>query len=150
MMFRRALAVVAGVLPASLVAVLLFLALYSWPALRFNGLSFVSSNTWNLGSMYGSPITRGGVQMLPGAHYGILFLIVGTLLSTLLALIIAVPIGVGAAIFLAEAVPGRARLWLSFLVELLAAVPSVVFGLWGLTVVIPLLGHHVFPWLAAI
>ncbi len=150
MLFQRVVAIGAGALPASLIAVILFLVLYSWPAIRFNGIGFIISDVWNVGSQYGEPITRDGVQMLPGAHYGILFLIVGTLLSTVIALIIAVPTGVGAAIFLAEAVPGAARLWLSFLVELLAAVPSVVFGLWGFAVLIPVLGHHVFPWMASI
>lgn len=150
MRFRSALAVVAGVLPASLCAVLFFLADYSWPAIRFNGIGFITENTWNLGNLYGSPIVRNGVQTMPGAHYGILFLIVGTLLSTIIALVVAVPVGVGAAVFLAEAVPGRLRMWLSFFVELLAAVPSVVFGLWGFAVLIPLLGHHVFPLISTI
>ncbi len=145
MSFRRVLAVFAGVLPASLIAVLLFLAVYSWPAVRFNGIGFVTSTSWNLGNTYGSPILRNGVQVLPGAHYGILFLIAGTLLSTVIALLIAVPVGVGAAIFLAEAVPGWMRQWLSFFVELLAAVPSVVFGLWGYAVLVPLLGHFIYP-----
>ena len=145
MTFRRILALFAGVLPASLIAVILFLAVYSWPAVRFNGLGFVTSTTWNLGNTYGTPITRDGVMLLPGAQYGILFLIAGTLLSTLIALLLAVPTGVGAAIFLAEAVPSSLRTTLSFLVELLAAVPSVVFGLWGYAVLIPLLGQHVFP-----
>lgn len=148
MTYRRLLALFAGVLPASLIAVILFLAVYSWPAVRFNGLDFVTSTTWNLGNTYGDPILRNGVAVLPGARYGILFLVAGTLLSTVIALVLAVPTGVGAAIFLAEAVPGRIRLWLSFLVELLAAVPSVVFGLWGYAVLIPLLGHHVFPVMA--
>ena len=150
MTFRRLLSFVAGILPASLIAVIAFLAIYSWPAVRFNGWGFVVRNTWNLGNTYGSPILRDGVPMLPGAQYGILFLIAGTLLSTVIALVLAVPIGVGAAIFLAEAVPGRLRPWLSFLVELLAAVPSVVFGLWGYAVLIPLLGHHIFPVLARV
>jgi len=145
MKFRRLLALIAGILPASLIAVIGFLAIYSWPALRFNGWHFVIGTTWNLGNTYGTPILRDGVPMLPGAQYGILVLIVGTVLSTVIALALAVPTGVGAAIFLAEAVPGRMRLWLSFLVELLAAVPSVVFGLWGYAVLIPLLGQHVFP-----
>lgn len=145
MNFRRILIGFASVLPASLVAVILFLAVYSWPAVKFNGLDFIFGTTWNLGNTYGSPIVHNGVQMLPGAHYGILFLIVGTLLSTVIALLIAVPVGVGAAIFLAEAVPGQLRLWLSFLVELLAAVPSVVFGLWGYAVLIPLMGKTIFP-----
>jgi phosphate transport system permease protein len=76
-----------------------------------------------------------------------LFLIVGTLLSTAIALAIAVPVGVGAALFLAEGVPAPLRPWLSFFVELLAAIPSVVYGLWGYVVVIPFLGHHLFPFM---
>jgi phosphate transport system permease protein len=148
MRFKTALSVFAGALPASLVAVLIFLGLYAWPAIRFNGFHFLVSNNWNLGNLYANPITVHGMAIMPGAHYGILFLLVGTMASTLIALLLAVPIGVGAAIFLAEAVPGQLRLWLSFFVELLAAVPSVVFGLWGYVVVIPFLGHHVFPLMA--
>jgi phosphate transport system permease protein len=92
---------------------------------------------------------KNGQQLLPGAHYGILFLIAGTLLSTAIAVALAVPLGVGSAMFLAEGVPGAARTWISFFVEMLAAVPSVVFGLWGYAVVIPFLGQHVFPWMVA-
>ena len=147
MRFKTGLAVVAGALPASLVLIVVFLTIYAWPAIWFNGFQFVTSNTWNLGNLYGDPTMVSGTEIMPGAHYGILFLIVGTLLSTLIALVIAVPVGIGAAVFLAEAVPGRLRLGLSFFVELLAAVPSVVFGLWGYVVVIPALGHYVFPFL---
>lgn len=148
MRFKTGLAIAAGALPASLVLIILFLTVYAWPAIVFNGFHFVTSNTWNLGNLYGDPVMVNGTEVAPGAHYGILFLIAGTLLSTLIALIIAVPVGVGAAIFLAEAVPGRRRLTLSFFVELLAAVPSVVFGLWGYVVVIPFLAHYLFPLMA--
>lgn len=148
MKFRTFLALIAGVLPGSLAAVVIFLTVYSWPAIRFNGIDFAFRNTWNLGNLYADPVTVGGFSIQPGAHYGILFLIVGTLLSTLIALVLAVPVGVGAAIFLAEAVSGKLRLWISFCVELLAAIPSVVFGLWGYVVLIPFLAHHVFPLLA--
>ncbi|HUC68036.1 MAG TPA: phosphate ABC transporter permease subunit PstC [Stellaceae bacterium] len=143
--FRAWLAILAGALPASLVAVLLFITLYAWPAIHFNGWGFVVRDTWNLGNAYGSPVEVGGTSILPGASYGILFLIVGTLLSTLIALLLAVPVGVGAAIFLAEAVTGALRIWISFFVELLAAIPSVVFGLWGYVILIPILSHYVFP-----
>jgi phosphate transport system permease protein len=150
MRFKTWLAIVAGALPASLVLVVSFLAIYAWPAIRFNGLAFIVSDNWNLGNLYADPVTVAGTAIQPGAHYGILFLVVGTLTSTLIALLIAVPIGVGAAIFLAEAVPGQLRTWLSFFVELLAAIPSVVFGLWGYVVVIPFLGHHLFPLLSRV
>jgi len=142
-------ATMGGILPASMVATLLFLTIYAWPAIVFNGVHFITGMSWNLGSLYADPIEVAGVSILPGANYGILFLIAGTLLTTLIALLIAVPVGVGAAIFLAEAVPPKPRLWLSILVELLAAIPSVVFGLWGYAVVVPLLGHHVYPAMAS-
>ena len=96
MRFKTGLAVAAGALPASLVLIILFLTIYAWPAILFNGFHFVTSNTWNLGNLYGEPTTLSGTPIMPGAHYGILFLIVGTLLSTLIALLIAVPVGVGA------------------------------------------------------
>jgi phosphate transport system permease protein len=148
MKFRTMLAITAGALPGSLAAILVFLTIYSWPAIRFNGIQFAFQNTWNLGNLYANPVVIGGTAIQPGAHYGILFLIVGTLLSTLIALLLAVPVGMGAAIFLAEVVSGRLRLWISFCVELLAAIPSVVFGLWGYVVLIPFLAHYLFPLLA--
>ncbi len=146
--FRRFTGLLSGILGSTLVIIVGFLALYAWPAIRLNGIRFLGQNSWNLGSMYGNPITVHGQQILPGAHYGILFLIVGTVLSTLIAVALAVPIGMGAAMFLAEGVPGPLRPWMSFFVELLAAIPSVVFGLWGYAVVIPFLGHHLFPAMA--
>ncbi|HTW75042.1 MAG TPA: phosphate ABC transporter permease subunit PstC [Steroidobacteraceae bacterium] len=150
MKFRAWLAILAGFLPASLVAVVAFLTAYSWPAIRFNGVNFIWHDVWNLGNLYADPVHVGGMPIQPGAHYGILFLIVGTLLTTAIALVLALPVGVGAAIFLAEATSGKLRIWLSSFVELLAAIPSVVFGLWGYVVLIPLLGRHVYPAMAKV
>ncbi|HUB13692.1 MAG TPA: phosphate ABC transporter permease subunit PstC [Acetobacteraceae bacterium] len=148
MNFRTVLATVGGIVPASMIAVVVFLTTYAWPAIEYNGVGFLGGMHWNLGNLYADPIDLSGVQILPGASYGIFFLIVGTLLTTLIALLIAVPVGVGAAIFLAEAVPPGPRVWLSFLVELLAAIPSVVFGLWGYAAIVPLMAQHVFPAMA--
>lgn len=147
MTFRRLLAPIASLVGLSLIIIVVFLALYAWPAVRFNGWDFLTQNNWDLGSLYGNPVTVRGQQVLPGAQYGILFLIVGTLLSTFIAIVIAVPFGVASAMFLAEGVPPLLRPWFSFLVELLAAIPSVVYGLWGYVLVIPFLGHHGFPFL---
>jgi len=147
MTFRRLIAPLAGIVGLSLIVIVVFLAIYAWPAVEFNGFHFLSQNNWNLGNLYADPITSHGRQILPGANYGILFLIAGTLLSTLIAIAIAIPFGVGAAMFLAEGVPAPLRPWLSFFVELLAAIPSVVYGLWGYVVVIPYLGHQVFPFM---
>ncbi len=148
MNFRRLTALLGSMVAGSLIAIVVFLTVYAWPAVRLNGFRFLINNNWNLGSLYGNPVTVRGQQILPGAHYGILFLIVGTLLSTLIALFIAVPVGIGTAVFLAEGIPPLMRPWFSFLVELLAAIPSVVYGLWGYVVLIPFLGHHLFPFMA--
>lgn len=147
-MFRRLIAPLASLVGLSLIAIVVFLWVYAWPAMKFNGFHFLVSNSWNLGNLYGDPITRNGQMVMPGAEFGILFLIAGTLLSTLIAVLIAVPFGVGSAMFLAEAIPPMLRPWVSFFVELLAAIPSVVFGLWGYVLLIPFLGHHLFPFLA--
>src|SRR6266851_4872737 len=81
-------------------------------------------------------------------HFGALPFIYGTVLSSLLALIIAVPLAVGVAVFTTEICPRQLRGAISFLVELLAAIPSVIYGLWGMFVLAPLLRTHVEPWLA--
>ena len=147
-LFRVIVTAFAALIPFILLALLAFLVHDSWPALRFNGIEFFTRNAWNLGNQYGNPVTVRGEQVMPGASFAILFLIVGTLASSLIALLLAVPLGVGAAVFLAEAVPPRIRTYASLLVELLASVPSVVFGLWGYVVLIPFLSRHVYPHLA--
>jgi phosphate transport system permease protein len=147
-MFRRLVAPLASLVGLSLIAIVVFLWVYAWPAMKLNGFHFLVSNSWNLGNLYGDPTTKNGQMVMPGAEFGILFLIAGTLLSTLIAVLIAVPFGVGSAMFLAEGIPPSFRPWVSFFVELLAAIPSVVFGLWGYVLLIPFLGHHLFPFLA--
>lgn len=149
MLFRRLIAPLASLVGLSLIMIVVFLWDYAWPAMKLNGFHFLVSNNWNLGNLYGDPIIRNGQQIMPGAEFGILFLIAGTLLSTLIAVLIAVPFGVGSAMFLAEGIPPILRPWVSFFVELLAAIPSVVFGLWGYVLVIPFLDHHFFPFLVA-
>ncbi len=74
--------------------------------------------------------------------------IYGTLVSSFLALLIAVPLSIGVAVFVTEMCPQRLRAIISFLVELLAAIPSVIYGLWGIFVLAPLLREYVEPFLA--
>ena len=81
--------------------------------------------------------------------FGALPFIYGTLVSSLLALVVAVPLSVGLAAFSTEMCPRALRGALSFTVELLAAIPSVIYGLWGLFVLAPLLSRRVEPFLAA-
>ncbi|HUB00527.1 MAG TPA: phosphate ABC transporter permease subunit PstC [Terracidiphilus sp.] len=145
MIFRRLIAPIASLVGITLIGIVVFLWNYAWPAMKLNGFHFLVDNNWNLGNLYGNPVVQNGQQIMPGAEYGILFLIAGTLASTALAVLIAVPFGVGSAMFLAEGVPPFLRQWVSFFVELLAAIPSVVFGLWGYVLVIPFLSNHLFP-----
>ena len=81
-------------------------------------------------------------------HFGALPFIFGTVVSSLLALIIAVPLSVGSAIFITEICPRALRNLVSYMIELLASIPSVIYGLWGIFVLAPFLRADVEPWLA--
>ena len=83
-------------------------------------------------------------------EFGALPFIFGTVASSLLALCMAVPLAIGVAIFITEMCPGPLRAPISFLTELLAAIPSVVYGLWGLIVLAPLFREHVEPFLTSV
>ena len=80
--------------------------------------------------------------------FGAMPFIYGTLVSSFLALMIAVPLSVGVAVYVTEMCPQRLRAIISFLVELLAAIPSVIYGLWAIFVLAPLLREYVEPFLA--
>jgi phosphate transport system permease protein len=80
-------------------------------------------------------------------HFSALPFVFGTLVSSLLALLIAVPLAIGVAVFLTEMCPRMLRTPLAFLTELLAAIPSVIYGLWAVFVLVPLLREHVNPML---
>ncbi len=91
----------------------------------------------------------GGSDWDPVAeHFGALPFVYGTLVSSLVALVIAVPLAVGVAVFTTEMCPKALRGPLSFFVELLAAIPSVIYGLWAMFVLVPLLSGYVEPFLA--
>jgi phosphate transport system permease protein len=101
------------------------------PAIQEFGLGFITSTEWN------------AVTDVFGARY----LILGTLVTSLVALLIAVPMSIAIGLFLSELAPRRLRTPMTMLVELLAAIPSVVLGLWGILVMGPFLGQHVEPFL---
>jgi len=100
----------------------------SWHAF---GLKFFAASDWD-------PVNE---------HFGALPFIYGTLVSSFLALIIAVPLAVGVAVFTTEMCPKALRAPLSFFVELLAAIPSVIYGLWAIFVLVPILSQYVQPFL---
>jgi len=142
-------ALAAALAPGTLLALLLVLLISAWPAVIWGGLSFLTHSVWSLGNLYaGLPVAHRGVSAPPGAAYGALPFIVGTLLSSLLALGLAVPVGLGVAICLAERARGIVAHGLGFFVELTAGVPSVVFGLWGFITVVPWVARRAGPLLA--
>ncbi len=129
--FRWLTALCALVLPLIMIAIGLALLYYSLPALRKFGLGFFFSTEWN-------PVTQ---------EFGALSSIYGTLMSTLLALLIAVPLSLAIALFLVELAPPKISRPVGTMIELLAAIPSIIYGMWGLFVFAPLMAAYVQPWL---
>jgi phosphate transport system permease protein len=83
-----------------------------------------------------------------GGHFGAFVPIVGTLVTSAIALLIAVPVSVGIALFLTDIAPRWLRTPIAIAIELLAAIPSIIYGMWGLFVFAPFMAAHVEPWLA--
>jgi phosphate transport system permease protein len=133
---------------AALVAMVAVLVIEALPAVRFNGWGFFTSGLWSIGSLYSNPVVTGGVLHLVGAHYGALSLVIGTLECSAIALVVGFPIAYGAAVIVAERLPRRLAAALGLCLEVLAGIPSVVFGLWGVLVLGPFLANDVYPVLA--
>jgi phosphate transport system permease protein len=124
----RAICLAAGVLVLAVLALILVSTTNeAWPALRESGIGFITSDRWAPSDPDGTP------------EFGTLALIYGTVIVSLIALVIAVPVSIGIALFLTELAPRRVRAPVITVIDLLAAVPSVVFGLWGIIVVAPAL-----------
>ena len=114
-----------------LAGVILTLVDGSWPALKAFKWSFVTGQRWN-------PVTD---------VYGALTPLYGTIVTSVIALLVAVPLSFGIAVFLTEICPLWLRTPVSTAIELLASVPSIVYGIWGLFILAPILQHDVQPWL---
>ena len=124
------------------------LVIFSYPSMIVNGLHFFSSITWNP-HLSGEVTTVNGIKTIAGASYGMGVFAVGTLISSALALLLGVPIGLGIAIFLSHTAPKKVAAPISFLVEMMAGLPSVIYGFWGFIVLGPFLLNVVEPELAA-
>jgi phosphate transport system permease protein len=105
----------------------------SMPAIRAFGLNFLSTEAWN-------PVTEKFGAMAP---------VYGTVVTSLIAMAIAVPSALGIAIFLTELCPHRLRRPIGIAIELLAGIPSIIYGIWGLFILAPFLQEHVQPGLIA-
>jgi phosphate transport system permease protein len=125
------LVLTAGALSVPILLAFLVYELWSGSRLAIGkfGLGFITTSVWD-------PVAE---------QFGAFPLIFGTLVSSLIALVIAVPLSLGVAIYLTEFAPKAIRQPVAFLISLLAAIPSVVYGLWGIFVLIPILRKSVFP-----
>ena len=128
----KGLAVVASLAAAALLALIAYKVLrLAWPAIQDFGLSFVWTNAWD-------PVK---------GQFGALIFVYGTVVTSLIALALATPISIAIALFLTEIAPKKVAAPIATMVELLAAIPSVVLGLWGILVFGPWVRDHLEPWL---
>jgi phosphate transport system permease protein len=132
--FQAATTVSAGLVLIVLVGIIVSLFIGGWQALSGFGPKFLVTDAWN-------PVTE---------KFGALVPIYGTLVSSLIALIVAVPISFGIALFLTEIAPHWLRRPIGTAVELLAAIPSIIYGMWGLFVFAPVMSQYLQPWLQSL
>ncbi len=116
---------------AMLAAIFIVLWIQSEPSIHKFGFSFLTSAAWNP----------------PKEDFGALTPIVGTLMSTAVAMVIAIPLSIGIALFLVEIAPNFLRQPLAIAIELLAAIPSIVYGMWGMFVLPTVMSSTIQPWL---
>lgn len=128
--FRNGTRLLGWVVVAALVLIGIQLSVSGWQAFSTFGLGFITGTTWD-------PVRN---------IYGALPYVFGTLAAAAIAILIATPIGVLTSVYLAELAPRRIAIPLTFMIELLAAIPSVVFGLWGVFVLSPFLRSTVEAW----
>ncbi|QJR34480.1 phosphate ABC transporter permease subunit PstC [Gemmatimonas groenlandica] len=128
-LYRTITTVCAAAIPFVLVLLTAVVVRAAWPALALHAGDLAFGSTWDV----------------PRERFGAVPAIVGTLLSSLIALAIATPLALGVAIFTVDIGPRRLHEPVAFLVNLLAAIPSVVYGLWGVFVLIPLLRNTIMP-----
>ena len=118
-------------IPLLLLAIAWEIGVAGWPTLHRFGFGFLTSSEWD-------PV-KGEFGAAPAIY--------GTVVSSVIALVLATPLAIGASLFLSELAPRWLRQPVGFLVDLLAAIPSVVYGLWGIFVLLPVLSDPVMPFL---
>ncbi len=130
-LFRGLTRFFAALVTAILLAILVSLLIGALPAFHKFGFGFLTSREWN-------PVTE---------KFGALVDIYGTLVTSAIAMLLGIPVSFGIALFITELCPKSLKQPLSIAIELLAAIPSIIYGMWGLFVLAPLLSDHVQPWL---
>jgi len=129
-----------------LIAVAAIFIKTAMPSISRFGLNFLVTSDWDSTKVPASCLNSDGTAMTtPGCEpgsYGGLPYVVGTVVTSLISLALATPLAVGAAIFISEYAPPRIGDIISFMVEMLVAIPSVVYGLWALAFIVPILGDN--------
>lgn len=124
----------AGIFAGIVLPIIIFISLYKEASLaieHFGIINFLSSTDWD-------PVAEKFGGFVP---------LIGTLIATFLATLVAAPISLGIAIFIVEISPNKLKSIFSAAIELLAAIPSIIYGMWGLFVIAPLFGEKIEPWL---
>jgi phosphate transport system permease protein len=129
--FRNTTRAFAFLVFSILMGIILSLLIGSMPSLKAFGFGFLTSHEWN-------PVTE---------QFGALVPIVGTLATSAIALLIGIPVSFGIALFLTELSPRWLKRPLGIAIELLAGIPSIIYGMWGLFIFAPVFADHVEPWL---
>lgn len=129
--FRALILAAAGIVPLLMIGIVIELISNSGLSLHKFGLSFLVTDVWN-------PVTE---------EFGALSGIFGTGVSTLIAMVIAVPLGLVVALFLVELAPPKISAFFGSAIELLAAIPSIIYGMWGLFVFAPFMSDYIQPFL---
>lgn len=130
-LFRGATLMFAFLVLALLAGIIATLLIGAWPSIKTFGFGFFISSEWN-------PVTQ---------KFGALVPIVGTLVTSTIALLIGIPVSFGIALFITELSPRWLKRPLGIAIELLAGIPSIIYGMWGLFVFAPFFGDHIEPWI---
>ena len=130
-LFRNGTQISAALVFLAVLGTLIALYVGAKPALEKFGLAFLHSTHWN-------PVTE---------EFGALVAIFGTLVSSTIAMLIAVPLSFGVALFITELAPTWLKRPIGTAIELLAAIPSIIYGMWGLFVFAPMFADHIQPWI---
>ncbi len=133
---------------AALLAIVAVLFWKAYPAIKYNGFGFFVRTTWRPGSTYANPVKTAGVLHPLDVSYGALPLVAGTLESSVIALAVAVPVSIGTALAVVEKLPRRISYAAGLFLEVIAGIPSVVFGLWGALTFGPVLARDFSPLIA--
>lgn len=131
-----------------LVSIIIFVSYYSIPSIRYTSFSFFTTYLWNPGFAFKPPVLVHGVLAPAGSSFGLNLFLLGTLTTSLLAILIAFPISFLISLNIELFLPKKTKKFMISMIELFAGIPSVVYGLWGIIILEPVLFSSIEPWMA--